>query len=150
MSEAHVKCTRVCKHFELVFRCAAVDCSTAARFRRLLRLRLIVRRQMLSSFSSPRPPRPLFVPPFLPCDSAISPPPSYSLFHSYDDLAPGHPRALLTLRLTGPSCVRFLPDSTFPHPDRERYVRARVRYFRRKRVHCYRRVQRRDILFCNQ
>lgn len=57
---AHGKCTRVCKHFKLVFRCAAVDCSTAARFRGLLRLRLIVRRQMPSS-SSPLPPsRPPF------------------------------------------------------------------------------------------
>lgn len=54
--------TRVCKHFKLVFRCAAVDCSTA-RFRGLPRLRLIVRSQMppSSSFFQSRPldnPRP--------------------------------------------------------------------------------------------
>lgn len=51
--------TRVCKHFKLVFRCAAVDCSTA-RFRGLPRLRLIVRSQMplflfLSALANPLP-----------------------------------------------------------------------------------------------
>lgn len=76
--ERTLKCTRVCKHFKLVFRCAAVDCSTAACFRGLLRLRLIVRRQM-PSVSSPPPPPPR--PPFVPATFArlfylLAPPPA--------------------------------------------------------------------------
>lgn len=43
------------KHFKLVFRCAAVDCSVAARFRGLPRLRLIVRQMPSSSSASTGP-----------------------------------------------------------------------------------------------
>lgn len=50
---AQDKCTRVCKHFKLVFRYAAVDCTTAARIRGLLRLRLIVRRGRCPRVVSP-------------------------------------------------------------------------------------------------
>lgn len=111
---AHDKCTRVCKHFKLVFRYAAVDCTTAARIRGLLRLRLIVRRgrcprRLLSTASSASHVH-------LSCrhrlrDSSISrlfhEPPSCSSLGGQLTLA--HPRALLTLQLTGPH-VWFLPD----------------------------------------
>lgn len=127
-SEAHVKCTRVCKHFKLVFRCAAVDCRSLSKASEAsfnckkadappLSL-LHVRRVHFSCRLS-------FPYDFAYLSELVHR--AHSLFHSYvrrPSTVP--PSCTFDPTLDRSSCVRFLPDLTLSlHTPTEVRERAR-------------------------